>query len=74
MRGYRWFLKWLEVLLPKEGLAPAPEKLLRAHGLGPQSQRPFAHPWSQVVVRHTCVFLEPLSEESQAASKAVQFL
>jgi hypothetical protein len=35
MRGYRWFLKWLEVLLPKEVLAPEPEKLLRTHGLGP---------------------------------------
>lgn len=59
---------------PEDGLAPAPEKLLGAHGLGSHGQRPLPHFGSQVAVRQPPVLLEPFSAESQTAGEVVQFL
>ena len=59
---------------PQDGLAPAPEKLLGAHGLGSHGQRPLPRFGTQVVVWQTPVFLETPSAEAQAAGEVVQFL
>jgi hypothetical protein len=61
-------------LFPQDGLAPAPEKLLGAHGFGSHGQRPLPRFGPQVVVRQPSVILEPLSAEPQPAGEVVQFL